>query len=93
MLLLSENSIHAHAKSHKHRKQGKAGLPTAWKDGSRASALPLDQSGRELLDADTTPSITKSNTFNVRSYAAKGDGVTDDTNVSLRVYCARVIFS
>ncbi|KAL1538558.1 polygalacturonase-like protein [Salvia divinorum] len=76
ILLLSENSIYAKAKSHKHRKQGKG--------GSKASPPPLASKGNgsdeEVADGNGTPTVTKSNTFSVLSYGAKGDGVADDTN-------------
>ncbi|XP_047962057.1 polygalacturonase At1g48100-like [Salvia hispanica] len=76
ILLLSENSIYIDAKSHKHRKQGKG--------GSKASPPPVASkdhgSEGEVLDGNDTSSVTKSSTFSVLSYGAKGDGVADDTN-------------
>ncbi|XP_057769363.1 polygalacturonase At1g48100-like [Salvia miltiorrhiza] len=78
ILLLSENSINANAKNHKHRKQGKAGPPTASK--GRPLVYKNDDNGGDVLDANATPSVTISNTFSVRSYGAKGDGVADDTS-------------
>lgn len=72
-LLLAGNPIYINAKSHKHRKQGKPS-PT----GSMSKS---EDGGNGPLDANAT-SVPKSNTFNVVSYGAKGDGVADDTNVS-----------
>lgn len=89
-LLLAGNSIYINAKSHKHRKQGKpspTGSMSKPKGGSKASP---PHGGNGPLDANAT-SVPKSNTFNVVSYGAKGDGVADDTNVSSCIKCRYVL--
>lgn len=82
-LLLSGNSIYnINAKSHKHRKQGKSSATGSKSNGgSKASPPPAPHGGDGPLEANAT-SVPKSNTFNVISYGAKGNGIADDTNVS-----------
>lgn len=70
-LLSSGNLICISAKSHKHRKQGKAGA---------------------LIVSNEKGGVSTSTTFNVLNYGAKGDGIADDTKVSICIYIYLFIY-
>ncbi|KAH6774423.1 Pectin lyase-like superfamily protein [Perilla frutescens var. frutescens] len=76
-LVLWGNSIHINAKSHKHRKQGKSSATVSTSKGGSNTTPPPPVSYEE---GSASTSIAKSNTFNVLTYGAKGDAVSDDTN-------------